>query len=99
MSVRIVTHAVAIPLPQVVRRRRWVKYHQPVERVRLPRASVNESRGPEPARRGPAKVSAWPGPSRSGGFARFEDDRDLTGLKVAIVGLVIVIVMLLEVPW
>jgi hypothetical protein len=88
MSIRILTQAVAVPGPQVVRRRRWVKPHQPVERVR-----------PEPAHRGAARAIAWPGSSRSGWLARFQDDRDLTGLKVAVVGLVIVIVMLLEVPW
>jgi hypothetical protein len=104
MSMRIVTHAVALPGP---RRRRTnvraqmaqpvglsrsglygVKHHQPVERV-----------CPEPARRGPARVIAWPGPARSGWFARFQDDRDLIGMKAAIVGLTILIVMMLEVPW
>jgi len=47
----------------------------------------------------PQVLRRRPWVKRSGWFARFEDDRDLTGLKVAIVGFVIVIVMLLEVPW
>lgn len=45
------------------------------------------------------RVVSWPGRERLGWGARFRDDRDLTGLKLALVGTVLLIVMALEVPW
>ncbi len=46
-----------------------------------------------------ASVIAWPGRIHRSWWARFSDDRELAGLKLAVIAAVVLIVMALEVPW
>ncbi|HEY3249405.1 MAG TPA: hypothetical protein VGK88_14090 [bacterium] len=46
-----------------------------------------------------AQVIAWPSRRARTWWARFADDRELAGLKLIIVGILVLAVMMLEVPW
>lgn len=97
IGARVVTHSMVLPRSRAGRRRlrlsgsNGVKHRQPVERARLSTAGSGSI-----PRRG---IPAWPGVTRSGWLARFDDDRDLTAIKAALIGVAVLIAMALEVPW
>lgn len=89
IGARVVTHSVVLPRSRTGRRRlrlsrsNGVKHRQPVGRASTARLGI----------------PVWPGQIRSGWIARFDDDRDLTAIKVALIGIAVLIAMALEVPW
>lgn len=100
MSVRLVAHAVAVPGARVAVRRRWVKPRTNLTAKMVRSAGLYPSGLYGVKHRQPSERRVvWPGRSRQGWWSRFADDRDLTGMKLALVGVLLLIVMALEVPW